>query len=151
MDKNNTNQNRANQLGMPWGTAMNRLRKIILFSLLEKHNENNCFRCSAPILVIDELSIEHKKPWLYISSDLFWNLDNIAFSHLKCNKPDRPRYPNNEHLRKVGPEGTSWCVRHQAFLPKEQFSKDLARWNGLVNRCKECDHYWRNRSGVAKW
>jgi uncharacterized protein YdaU (DUF1376 family) len=37
----------------------------------------------------DELSIEHKLPWEGVSVKLFWSLDNIAFSHLRCNRNHR--------------------------------------------------------------
>lgn len=73
------------QLGMSHGTAANRLRKNILFNLLVKHNENVCFQCNELITTPRELSIEHKIPWLDNSVKLFWDLDNIAFSHLSCN------------------------------------------------------------------
>jgi len=75
-------------LGMPVGTAQHRLRKMILFSLLVKHKENVCFRCGQVIDTVDDLSVEHMKPWASVDDpNLFWNLDNIAFSHLQCNKP----------------------------------------------------------------
>jgi hypothetical protein len=48
-------------LGMPHGTAANRLRKMILFNLLQRHGENVCFKCSKFIETADELSIEHKR------------------------------------------------------------------------------------------
>ena len=76
---------KGDALGMPIGTATHRLRKMILFHLLKKHNENFCFQCGAKIEIVEELSIEHKKPWLHESVDLFWDMDNIAFSHLHCN------------------------------------------------------------------
>ena len=46
-----------------------------------------CYRCGKKIEQIEELSIEHKVPWLYADDPigLYFNLDNIAFSHLKCN------------------------------------------------------------------
>jgi hypothetical protein len=72
-------------LGMPQGTASNRLRKMLLFRQLEKHNENVCVRCNQIILTVEELSVEHIKPWEGISAELFWDLDNVAFSHLNCN------------------------------------------------------------------
>ena len=67
-------------LGMPHGTATNRLRKRVMFSLLEKHGENTCFKCSKKIETADELSLEHKQPWEGVSVELFWSLENIAFS-----------------------------------------------------------------------
>ena len=82
---NKNNDNKSEFLGMPVGTAQNRLRKLVLFNLLKKHNENICFQCKKKIEMVEELSIEHMKPWLYESVDLFWDMDNIAFSHLSCN------------------------------------------------------------------
>ncbi len=79
------NINKADFLGMPFGTAMNRLRKLILFDLLKQNNKNICYRCGKEIAIADELSIEHKKPWLNVNTELFWDLSNIAFSHLNCN------------------------------------------------------------------
>lgn len=72
---------------MPFGTACGRLRKSILFSLLKKHNENVCFQCGNKIEKEEDLSIEHKIPYLDSENPtkLFFDLDNIAFSHLKCN------------------------------------------------------------------
>src|SRR3954466_13344453 len=95
------NEIKAEELGMPFGTASNRLRKLLLFHYVKKAGHDICFKCSTPIETVEEFSIEHKQPWLYISSDLFWDLDNIAFSHLKCNRPDRPRSYSGH--RKIGP------------------------------------------------
>ncbi len=81
------NEKKKEQLGMAIGTAANRLRKAVLFDLLEKTGLNICFQCGEVITDIATLSIEHKVPWL--DSDdpkgLFFDLDNIAFSHLSCN------------------------------------------------------------------
>mgnify|MGYP001564813795 CR=1 FL=1 len=83
----NANKKRAEQLGMPFGTAANRLRKEVLFSLLKRHNENICARCKKEIENVEQLSLEHLVPWL--DSDdpirMFFNIDNIAFSHMYCN------------------------------------------------------------------
>jgi len=87
----NYNQRRSSQLGVEWSKANTRLRKMILFNLLQRHDEDNCFRCSERIETIEQLSIEHKKPWFGVDSALYWDLDNIAFSHLKCNRPHRNR------------------------------------------------------------
>ncbi len=81
------NIKKASQLGMPQGTASNRLRKAIIFDLLCKQNLNYCFQCSQIIDNVSELSIEHKVPYLDSENpvQLFFDLDNIAFSHLNCN------------------------------------------------------------------
>lgn len=124
-------------LGMPHGTASNRLRKLIMFSLLQKHGENICFKCAGKIETADELSIEHKQPWEGVSVELFWSLDNIAFSHLRCNRNHRHK-SGGAKLRKVGPEGTAWCRRCRAFLAVADFSRHRARWNGLQPWCNRC-------------
>ncbi len=76
---------KSKQLGMPFGTASNRLKKTILFHLLIKLKENICFQCNKEIRNEKELSIEHKEPWLDNDTKLFWDINNIAFSHLSCN------------------------------------------------------------------
>lgn len=82
-----SNNKKADQLGMPIGTASHKLRKSIIFNLLKKNNENFCFQCGAEIETEKELSIEHKVPYLDSENpvDLFFDLNNIAFSHLNCN------------------------------------------------------------------
>src|SRR5689334_22132550 len=84
MDKN---KKKADQLGMPIGTASARLRKMILFDIPVKSCKLVCYQCGEHIWDIDDLSIEHKIPWLDSESPikLFFDLDNIAYSHLSCN------------------------------------------------------------------
>lgn len=74
-------------LGLPLGTASNRLRKLLLFSLAGKLNMLQCFRCNKLIDNVAEFSIEHKIAWQNSETpnDLFFAIDNIAFSHLSCN------------------------------------------------------------------
>lgn len=85
MDKSNTKKYR--QLGQPHGTAAARLRKLLLFQLIIDTKQDVCFRCQKPIVDIDDLSIEHKEPWLDSDNPrkMFFDLKNIAFSHLSCN------------------------------------------------------------------
>ena len=72
---------------MPIGTASARLKKNIMFDLLCRLNENKCYQCGEIIENAENLSVEHKIPYLHSENpqELFFNLDNIAFSHLKCN------------------------------------------------------------------
>lgn len=86
---------------MPVGTAWARLRKIVLFDILKRHNENICYQCGKVIESVEVLSIEHKKPWQNENPKLFWSLDNIAFSHLSCNVANaRRRKANHGSVRK---------------------------------------------------
>lgn len=86
----NYNKIKNDQLGMSHGKASNKLRKLILFSLLVKYKENFCFKCNKEIQKIEDLSIEHKIPWLHSEDPvkLFFDLENISFSHLSCNCAD---------------------------------------------------------------
>lgn len=79
------NTKKNEQLGMPYGTANNKLKKQILFAYIQRCEDNVCYRCGEKIENIENFSIDHKVPWLDNSPDLFWDLDNIAFSHLSCN------------------------------------------------------------------
>lgn len=83
---NNTEKKRS-QLKMPQGTASNRLKKTLMFHLLKKLDENYCFQCGAEITHVDDLTIEHKVPWLDSEDpvEAYFNLNNIAFSHFGCN------------------------------------------------------------------
>ena len=85
MDNNNRRKNEL--LGMSHGSAVHRLRKAIMFRMLKRLGEDACFHCGKKIENIDDLSIEHIKPWQSAKDPLvaFFDLDNIAFSHLKCN------------------------------------------------------------------
>lgn len=123
------------QLGMSHGTAANRLRKNILFSFAQRLKEDICFKCGKQIESVEELSIEHKQPWENRSADLFWDLNNIAFSHLGCNKPHEN---NGTGTYKEGPEGTHWCSTHKKFLSDEMFYKNTKRYSGYSNNCKKC-------------
>jgi len=84
------NENKNKFLGMPYGTACHRLRKMVMFDLLKQLDKNFCYKCSKIIKNIDDLSMDHKKPWLWVDKVLFWDLDNVTFSHVRCNGPDRP-------------------------------------------------------------
>src|SRR5688500_10956784 len=124
-----SNARKSAFLGMPHGTACHRLRKMILLDLLRRYGENVCFKCSKLIETADELSIEHKLPWEGISVELFWDMENIAFSHLRCNKNHR-RKGGRADMRKEGPEGTAWCRNCKTFRPVLAFSRHSSRWNG---------------------
>ena len=123
----------TNQLGMSIGTATHRLRKQVMFDLLSKLKQNTCIRCNAAIETADELSIDHKVPWRGKDTQLFWNLDNIGFSHKRCNLPH-----NRSGSRKNTPDGMSWCNQCKQMKELNMFSLDNKRWNKASSYCKEC-------------
>lgn len=139
------NEGKSAFLGMPFGTANHQLRKKILFSLVQKLELDICFRCDQKIESVDVLSIEHKEPWEGRENGvaLFWDLENIAFSHLKCNIGTGIRHPEilrdlNISNRKIGPEGTGWCYKGKHYVSINKFFPDRNHWNGLSNECREC-------------
>lgn len=130
---------------MAHGTATHRLRKLVLFRQLEKYGDNVFVRCNTVIGSVDDLSIEHLKPWEGISAELFWDLDNVAFSHVGCNRPHRIPGP-----KIFTPEGTNWCSRCQAALPVPEFQKCTAKDDGLQTYCKSCRTQMDKRPNHAK-
>jgi len=134
-----TNRKRSEFLGMPFGTATNRLRKQVLFRLLEKYGENTCCICNLKIEKVEQLSIEHKISWLNSDNPVFnfWDLDNIGFAHLKCNRPTTVGI--NKSLRNSPKDDSnSICSDCKLEKPRTLFNKRKDRWNGLDHRCKEC-------------
>lgn len=105
----NGNSKKAEQLGMPYGTACGRLRKLILFKLLRENGKDICYRCGKRIDTPEELSIEHKIDWLDSEDPvgIFFDLDNIAFSHLSCNSraASRDKEFLKEHQRDLCRKG----------------------------------------------
>lgn len=73
------------QLGMNPSTASAKLIKDLLFDFVIKSG-HKCFRCGG-ILTRDTFSIEHKVSWLNSDNPLklFFDINNIAYSHLVCN------------------------------------------------------------------
>lgn len=70
---------------MDYGTASNRLLKDVLFSFI-KRSGYRCYHCGGE-LSRETFSIEHKVPWLdsHAPAKLFFDLENISFSHRSCN------------------------------------------------------------------
>lgn len=87
------NKVKSEQLGMSFSTASNRLRKMVMFQLVQQCGRNNCHRCGEKIDDIDNFSIEHMEEWLHSENpkELFFDLNNIAFSHHTCNTRARRR------------------------------------------------------------
>lgn len=156
------NEKKAEQLGMPYGTASNILKKKLLFDFVKKSKLNYCYRCGKEINNIDDLSIEHKEPWLDTENpiELFFDLDNVAYSHLSCNCSSiRKEYctKNGKRISKYNidnrikaPDGMSYCWNCKEFKNKSEFQKDKTRFNGLNDECKRCKQERRKKySGVV--
>jgi hypothetical protein len=83
----NTNKNRYELLKESYGSARARLTRMLLFQLVVENNRNICFRCGKKIEEMSDFSIEHKESWQKAENPkkAFFDLNNIAFSHLMCN------------------------------------------------------------------
>ena len=79
------------QLGMNPATASGRLNKQLLYNLGDRLGLQWCYHCATKIESVKDMSIEHKIPWLHSEDpvSLYFDLDNIAFSHKSCNYSSR--------------------------------------------------------------
>ena len=119
-------------LGENFSTANAKLRKSILFYLIQQLEVDTCYRCADKIKNIAELSIEHKKPWQSAHSPVqaFYSLDNIAFSHLSCNSAAAMR-----HIPPKAPCGTRSAYKRGC------------RCEGCIKSNREYVASWRSRTG----
>lgn len=85
------------QLGINPSTASGRLVKDILWKLIVQTQQDKCCKCNNT-MTRDTFSIEHIVPWLDSASpqELYFDLNNIGFSHLRCNVADARR-PNKKY------------------------------------------------------
>lgn len=76
-------------LGGCYNTMNRRLFNNIIFDLASKLNLTTCHRCKNQIKCVDEMSLDHKINWCWAEdkdkSELFYDVNNIAFSHQTCN------------------------------------------------------------------
>lgn len=82
------------QLGMNPSTASHRLVKDTLWRLVVQTDQNVCYRCG-DFMTRETFSIEHKEAWLDSSDPigLYFDQENISFSHLSCNIKDSRNGP----------------------------------------------------------
>ena len=144
------------QLGMSHGKANNKLRKLLLFELSRRCGLNFCFQCGKEIETVDQFSIEHKIPWLDSESpiELFFNLDNIAFSHLLCNignirkkylKENGNNVASNRPRKNYPEKDLYWCSGCKQYKNENSFHKNIHSFNGRHNECKDCRREIRNK------
>ena len=145
----NRSQRIAPQLGMAHGTAANKLRKNILFYLAQQLDLTWCFKCGTLIESVDDFSIEHKEPWEGRDAELFWDLNNIAFSHLSCNRVHK--VTGKENIKKAQEanrkcEGDlKWCWRCKTCLPLDRFTRNASNFDGLEYCCSICRNEWQRK------
>lgn len=112
---NEFKQKRSEQLGMPYGTASNKLRLKVIFDLLCSVGKNNCFVCNSIIDSPENLAVAHKKQWVDVDPSLFWKTDNIVFKHQKCKEKNNMIEitlvnENGKELKKYSHDGEVWIA-----------------------------------------
>jgi hypothetical protein len=129
-----SNEIKTKRLGMSFGTAANRLRKLVLFDLAQRLGLDTCFRCSEKIKNSSEFSIDHTEGWELSENPRknFFDLSKIAFSHLKCNV----RAGTKVNSKKI------MCSRGHPYS-----GENLVIGSKGHRRCKICE---RNRSRLSK-
>lgn len=132
---NKSNSDRAKLLGMPFGTANSKLRKLLLFSLAQKLGSDYCFRCDARIETVDDFSIEHKVPWRASSDPVasFFDMENISFSHLFCNT-QHGRSLNRKYDSEQDRIRAKW---HREYADPERYRKHLDDKKRLYHKNKD--------------
>lgn len=90
------NAKKSAQLGMNVSTAGGRLTKDLLFQFVVNSGAK-CHRCGGE-LTRDTFSVDHIIPWLHTDEPVksFFDLSNIAYSHLSCNCGEA-RHPNKQY------------------------------------------------------
>ncbi len=136
---------KSKQLGMNYSTACYRLDRIVLFGLLKELGRLTCFRCGQLITTPQHLSMDHVMPWMGNANNLFWDLNNISWSHRGCNSAAARPAPGN--IKKAqqarskhdkGPDGMLWCSGHQTYLDGTLFDRNRSSVTGFQYYCRDC-------------
>jgi len=125
-------------IGMSHASASRQLYRMILLKYLKKLGLNICFRCKKPIEDVETLSLDHKVDWMNHENAhaLFWDINNIAFSHKKCNVRGIGDVVKNR------PNGMEWCYGCKQYLSIEKFSANNSdkQRRSVHGYCKQCAH-----------
>ena len=132
INNKNATDKKSEQLGMSYGKARNILNNEIMFMLVKKLGLNVCYRCGKKIKSSKDLSIEHMKSWLDSEDPkkLFFDLDNISFSHLSCNSAassgggTKP-VSINCRIGKAGYKGVNFVSPHSSHYGKYKYDCNI--------------------------
>lgn len=136
MSQTKGNIKKNKQLGMNHSTASNRLVKDLLWSYIVKEEQNFCYHCNEE-MDRESFSIEHKIPWLDSEEPktLFFELENISFSHLSCNcrmakKPHKKYQTEEERI-----EARNRLARERYFKLSKEAKQKRRRSNYEKYKC----------------
>jgi hypothetical protein len=100
------------------------------------HRIRTSMRLNSPKMTIEEAVaiISKRKKWYDREAwEELFNLAGIDLPPL-LEKPKK----RDRCVRKIGPEGKSWCSAHKDFIPNDRFERNASRWNGLQGQCVDC-------------
>lgn len=123
----------ADQLGMDWAKARYKLSKMLLFKMAHEAGYGDCFQCGRLIDDIDTFSVDHKQPWRDVDAALFWDLNNIAFSHLSCNSRAAKR--GGEPIPPIG-DNEKYCGRCKNVKQMTDFPPAASRRDSYCTACQ---------------
>jgi hypothetical protein len=127
------------------GKASALLLRQTVWLLLVATDQGRCFRCGGEMSLAD-YSLDHAEPWRGQDAALFWDPNNIHWSHKLCNtKAARTVTPSQDARRRIVRNGLLRCSFCKKDLPVSQFWKSSKVNCGYNSLCKACDIAKRNR------
>jgi hypothetical protein len=125
-------QKKSDLLGENFSTASGKLRKMIMFDLIQRLELNTCYRCTLPIETVETLSIEHTEAWQSAENpkEVFYDLSKIAFSHLVCNvsAANRVKVWQDQKSRQHAKYATHYERNKEAILAKKKEMRSQGKW-----------------------
>ena len=105
--------------GISASTLRMRSLRRLMFYLVTATDMNKCSRgdCSnkSKIITMDNFSVEHARPWRGNPPGLYYDTDNIVFSHRACNRSDQD------------PLARLYCYSCQSMVSSEDFNEKSIR------------------------
>ncbi len=107
---------------MNYSTATHQLKKKLMLKLAKQCGMSYCYRCGKEIETAEDLSVDHKESWLNSENPvkMFWDVDNLAFSHRTCNSDASHRRLENRGATKLRKKFQSryWdrTIKKQVFV-----------------------------------
>ena len=109
------------------GASSHKLDRMIMMKLIQETGKDVCFQCGQKIEDVNTLSVEHKETWQEADDPkaAFFNMENIAFSHLRCN---------------VSANGSSRKTHCPQGHPYDELNTRVrTRGNGYTRTCRLCE------------
>jgi hypothetical protein len=127
---------KKNQLGINPSTANGRLVKDLLFNFIIKSG-HVCYRCGGN-LTRETFSIEHITPWLDDENpiELFFDLENIGYSHLSCNIGAARRVLSKHGTRRCYQNG---CRCKSCTSANTEYARNIYTKEARHNKYKRLD------------